>query len=234
VNDVPRHHKARRALVEPAHDQDAAEQRAGHLAPWVSRLRHHAAQPRGDRRDARSPGKGVHARVPRRSRSAALSRQVPRRLQFPGAELSRLHRRSGDETEIRIYLAWRHERDLAVRAEAAPRPAGPSTAPETPSTERALPALHSGRGHRLTELAQDEGDAFFAEASNPAIFGDFLAFAMRRRRCRPVRVLQRRQVLSSGAPLSRPQEIVRRLLRDEDLPLADRVAGVLVVLFVSR
>lgn len=123
---------------------------------------------------------------------------------------------------------------LAVRAEAAPRPAGPSTAPETPSTERALPALHSGRGHRLTELAQDEGDAFFAEASNPAIFGDFLAFAMRRRRCRPVRVLQRRQVLSSGAPLSRPQEIVRRLLHDEDLPLADRVAGVLVVLFVSR
>ena len=165
--------------------------------------------------------------LPSRDRYLAAFSSLERTVSPP----STIRRRDGDQDSTPPGAT-------SATSPCAPRlhlgPPDRQPAPETPSTERALPALHSGRGHRLTELAQDEGDAFFAEASNPAIFGDFLAFAMRRRRCRPVRVLQRRQVLSSGAPLSRPQEIVRRLLRDEDLPLADRVAGVLVVLFVSR
>jgi hypothetical protein len=136
--------------------------------------------------------------------------------------------------EMRIYLAWRHARNLAVQAEA-----GPLTAR---TTNRARNLTRAGfrflrfvaeRGHGLAELSQEDLDVFFAEASNPEMARDFLTFAMARRRCPRLCLPAHRPRSSRGSPLAHISGLVRQLLDDESIALVDRVAGLLVLLFAQ-
>ncbi|MHB8437875.1 MAG: hypothetical protein ACYDD4_01755 [Acidimicrobiales bacterium] len=136
--------------------------------------------------------------------------------------------------EITIYLTWRHARNLAVRAEAGrlSAAAANSARDQTDAAVRFL-AFVAQRGRRLAELEQHDVDAFFAEAPNPRMALDFLTFAMAHRRCPKLRLPPPQRVFSAGSPSATISELVRRLLVDETLVLADRVAGLLVVLMAQ-
>lgn len=136
--------------------------------------------------------------------------------------------------EIRIYLAWRQHRNLAVRAEAGRVPARIANRARD-QTDGAVRFLRfvSAREKSLAELSQDDVDAFFAEASNPMIAIDFLYFAVSRRRCPRVHLPEPRRQSTAGTPLAGLQAIAQRLLTDESLDLADRVAGLIVLLFAQ-
>ena len=136
--------------------------------------------------------------------------------------------------EVGLYLAWRHSRNLAVRAEAGRLSAGAANLARdhTDAAVRFL-AFSSNQGHSLAELTQADVDSWFSTASNPMIAVDFLAFAMVHRRCGRVKLPQPKRQTSPGCPLSRLSEIVQRLTDDESLALSDRVAGLIVVLFAQ-
>lgn len=137
--------------------------------------------------------------------------------------------------EITIYLAWRHQRNLAVRAEAG-RLSATAMNGSRDQTDAAVRFLRflSARGRSLAEMIQEDVDAFFAEASNPRSAVDFLTFAMSHRRCGRVRLPAGGRKSSPGSPPRRISAIVRRLLNDESLLLSDRVAGLFVMLFAQR
>ncbi len=136
--------------------------------------------------------------------------------------------------EVGLYLAWRHSRYLAVRAEAGRLGAGPVNLArdQTDAAVRFLKFL-SSRGHSLAELSQADVDDWFSTASNPMRAVDFLVFSMAHRRCARVRLPQPARKTSPGSPLSRLSEIVRRLTDDDSLALSDRVAGLIVLLFAQ-
>jgi hypothetical protein len=148
----------------------------------------------------------------------------------------RLRRIEDDEArrEVGLYLAWRHSRNLQVRAEAGRLSAGAANLARdhTDAAVRFLSFL-SSRGHSLAELTQGDVDAWFSSASNPMLAVDFVTFVVAHRRCRRVRLPQPKRQTSPGCPLSRLSEIVRRLLDDVSIPLSDRVAGLVVVMFAQ-
>jgi hypothetical protein len=137
-------------------------------------------------------------------------------------------------TEIGIYLAWRHSRDLSVHAEAGRVTASAANRARN-DTIAALRFLHfvSDRGHTLRDLDQQDVDAWFASASNPTSATAFLVFAMARKRCMRVQLPKTKPRSSPGAAPSRLKTIATRLIGDESLDLADRVAGLIVVLFAQ-
>lgn len=136
--------------------------------------------------------------------------------------------------EVGLYLAWRHSRNLAVRAEAGRLSAGAANLARdhTDAAVRFLSFL-SSRNHSLAELTQEDIDSWFSSASNPMMAVDFVTFAMAHRRCRRVRLPQPKRQTSPGCPLSRLSEIVGRLLEDVSIPLSDRVAGLVVVMLAQ-
>jgi hypothetical protein len=136
--------------------------------------------------------------------------------------------------EINLYMAWRHQRNLAVRAEAGRLSAAAANGArdQTDAGVRFLRFL-SARNRSLSELHQDDIDAFFAEESNPRAAVDFLTFAIIHRRCGRVRLPASRRASSPGSSLATIRTIVQRLLDDESLVLSDRVAGLLVLLFAQ-
>lgn len=136
--------------------------------------------------------------------------------------------------EIALYLAWRHSRDLTVRAEAGrvPAQAANLARDKTDAAVRFL-AFLSERGVTLAELRQEDVDVFFATVPNARVAVDFLAFAMAHRRCPRVQLARHRSRSSPGCSLAQLNAIVRRLLEDESIALADRVAGLIVLLFAQ-
>jgi hypothetical protein len=136
--------------------------------------------------------------------------------------------------EIRIYLAWRQHRKLATRAESGRVPARVANRARD-LTDGAVKFLRflSEREKTLAELTQEDVDAYFAEVPNAAIALDFLHFAIAQRRCRRVQLPSPRRSPAAGTPLPQLQDIVRRLLADESLDLADRVAGLIVLLLAQ-
>ena len=136
--------------------------------------------------------------------------------------------------EIRIYIAWRQERELVVRAAARRLEAGRVNAARD-AIDGAVRFLRflAVRGKVLAELAQRDVDAWFTEAANPSVALDYLVFAIAQRRCAKLTLPPSRRVVSPGTPLPRLREIVARLLEDETIELADRVAGLLVLLFAQ-
>ena len=137
--------------------------------------------------------------------------------------------------EIAIYMSWRHQRNLAVRAEAGRLTAAVanSARDQIDGAVRFLDFL-TERGRVLADLGQDDVDVFFAEASNPMSALDFLTFAVGNRRCGRLQLPPGRRVSSPGSPPTRINQLARRLLDDESIAVADRVAGLLVLLFAQR
>jgi NAD(P)-dependent dehydrogenase (short-subunit alcohol dehydrogenase family) len=138
------------------------------------------------------------------------------------------------EREIRLYVSWHEERELAVRAEAGRLDAGRANRARD-SIDSAVRFLRftRARGRSLAELRQEDVDAWFAEAGHPFGALDYLVFAAAHRRCRRLELPRSRRVISAGAPLAQLSEIVARLVEDESLELGDRVAGLLVLLFAQ-
>ena len=136
--------------------------------------------------------------------------------------------------EVEIYLSWRIERDLRVRAAAGPLPAQAANRArdQVDAAVRVLAFLQD-RGRQLSECRQADLDDFFATASNPAIAIDFLTFSMTRRRCPRLCIPERRARSSPGCTATCIAELVRQLIGDESLAIADRVAGLLVLLFAQ-
>jgi hypothetical protein len=136
--------------------------------------------------------------------------------------------------EIRLFIAWSQERDLVVRAEAGRLEASRTNrARDTISGALRFLRFLAARDKALVDLEQCDVDDWFAEASHPSIAHDYLVFAVAHRRCRRVRIPQSRRPFSAGTPLPRLTELVTRLVRDESIELADRVAGLLVLLFAQ-
>jgi hypothetical protein len=138
-------------------------------------------------------------------------------------------------TEISLYLAWRHTKDLTVRSEARQLTASAANVARD-QTDAAVRFLDytAGRGRRLSELGQGDIDDWFAHASNPKGAVDFLAWALRSRRCGRLKLPAAPKRSLPGCPASRVAEIVRRLLHDDTILLGDRVAGLIVLLFAQH
>ncbi len=140
-----------------------------------------------------------------------------------------------DRQVIRLYLAWRHHRDLAARAEAGRLTAQAlTTARSRVNTALRLLAFLRERDVGLERCAQADLDAWFATASNSLAAVDFVRWAIEHRRC-PRLVLPSTLRRSAPPPPSSSERsrIIARLLSDEGVALAERVAGLLVLLLAQ-
>jgi hypothetical protein len=164
--------------------------------------------------------------APRDKYLAAFRAWVPKRLAaIPEPDINR---------EIRLFIAWREERELAVRAESGRLDAGRvNRARDAIDSGVSFLRLLAGRGRCLGEAGQEDLDAFFATARRPFGATDYLVFAIGHRRCRRLELPRRPRQCSHGTPLPALAPIVATLLEDEALELADRVAGLLVLLFAQ-
>ena len=137
--------------------------------------------------------------------------------------------------EIERYLSWRQARVLRIRAAAGrlPAQAANTARDQTDAAVRFLCFLRLERGHSLGELTQADVDEWFSTASNPQGARDFIIFAIKRRRCPRVEIPERARQSSPGAAPERLAAITHTLLTDETIDLADRVAGLLVVLLAQ-
>jgi hypothetical protein len=136
--------------------------------------------------------------------------------------------------ETTRYLTWRHLRNLTVRSHAG-RLTAANTNLARDQTDGAVRFLEflGDRNVTLANLEQADLDEWFANATNPTIAVDFLAFAMRTRRCRRLQLPQPRRRSSPGSSPDRLAQLAQRLLDDDNVALVDRVAGLLVVLFAQ-
>lgn len=136
--------------------------------------------------------------------------------------------------EVARYIAWWHLKNLRARSEAGRlRAEGTNVArDQTDAAVRFLDFL-SRRGLSLAEMGQADLDAWFASAPNPKLASNFVTFAMRAKRCRRLKVPAQRTRSSPGSPLARLSQLVGHLCEDESLELADRVAGLIVLLFAQ-
>lgn len=140
----------------------------------------------------------------------------------------------GDRQQIRAYLRWRHHRELSARSEASPL-TGSIVATARRRTNAGLRLLLwlRARGAVLADCNQADLDAWFATAPNPGEARDFLAWAIRQRRCPRLAVpTHKRGSPTVGAQDQRAQAL-HQLLSDENLELGDRVAGCLVLLLAQ-
>ena len=137
--------------------------------------------------------------------------------------------------EIERYLSWRQARVLRIRAAAGrlPAQAANTARDQTDAAVRFLGFLRLERGHSLGDLTQADVDEWFSTASNPQGARDFIIFAIKRRRCPRVEIPERARQSSTGSAPERLATITHTLLTDETIDLADRVAGLLVVLLAQ-
>jgi hypothetical protein len=141
-----------------------------------------------------------------------------------------------DSRLVRLYLRWRHHRELAARADAGPLPSSVVACARvrTNAGLRLLSWLRA-RGVELAQCGQEDLDAWYATGSNPGQAADFLAWVIRHRHC-PTLVLPRQSRQHPAPGNGNEQErlqLLARLLTDDTLELVDRVAGSLVLLLAQ-
>ena len=135
---------------------------------------------------------------------------------------------------IRVYLRWRHHRELAARAATGPLTASMTYAARsrTNSGLRLLLWLRE-RDVTLAKCTQGDLDAWFATTTNAVRGIDFLRWAMRHQRCPRLVVPVSQRPSTAAAPESHRLELLARLLVDEKIVLSDRVAGCLITLLAQ-
>jgi hypothetical protein len=135
---------------------------------------------------------------------------------------------------IRVYLRWRHRRELEARSAAGSLTTTSDARRRTNAGVKFLQWLRQ-RGVTLDRCSQADLDAWFASTSNPYVAVDFLCWAMRQRRCPQLVVPQvrRRAAVAAGAESHRVEQLAR-VLADGRLSLGDRVAAGLVLLFAQQ
>ena len=139
-----------------------------------------------------------------------------------------------DRQTIRVYLRWRHHRELEARAVAG------SLTERTQNTAKSRTSAGirflewlRGRNVKIARCKQVDLDAWFATAVNPSLAVDFLRWAMRHQRCpRLVIPPEPRRVAPAISPEHRT-ELLSRLLSDDRISLRDRLAGCLVLLLAQ-
>jgi hypothetical protein len=169
----------------------------------------------------------THRLIPARDRHLmAFQRWAARRLDDISDD--------GDRRIVRLYLRWRHHRDLAARAAAGPLPAGVvAAARERTNAGLRLLAWLRARDVELARCSQSDLDTWYASASNPGLAEDFLTWAIRHQHS-PTLALPRhtRRGTTRGSEQDR-LNLLTKLLTDRTLELADRVAGCLVLLLAQ-
>lgn len=139
-----------------------------------------------------------------------------------------------DRQTIRIYLRWRHHRELEARAAGAPLRASMTNAARcrTNSAVRLLVWLRE-QDVALGECAQGDLDVWFATTTNAVGAVDFLRWAMRHQRCPRLVVPPSQRRASAAASESHRVELLARLVADDQIVLSDRVAGCLTLLLAQ-
>ncbi|HEX4218434.1 MAG TPA: hypothetical protein VHZ02_08700 [Acidimicrobiales bacterium] len=139
-----------------------------------------------------------------------------------------------DRQTIRVYLRWRHHRELAARAATRPLTASITfTARSRTNSGRQLLSWLRGRNVTLADCTQCDLDAWFASVTNAVGAIDFLRWAMNHQRCPKLSVPRSPPRSSAAAPESHRLERLARLLADDKIALSDRVAGCLVLLLAQ-
>ena len=139
-----------------------------------------------------------------------------------------------DRRLIRLYLRWRHQRDLTARADAGPLSAATVATARfrVNAGIRLLTWLHT-RGETLDECTQAGLDGWYACASNPHAADDFLTWAIRHRHCPRLQLPPRKKAGPTKGSESERARLLARLLADGTLDLDVRVAGCLVLLLAQ-
>lgn len=135
-----------------------------------------------------------------------------------------------DRRLIRIYLRWRHHRELTARAAAGPLSASVVAAARkrTRAGLRLLGWMRA-RNTELAECRQADLDAWFSSVSNPWEANDFLGWAIRHRHCPRLTVPRPQRPCPPATSQEQRNRLLARLLSDDSIELADRVAGCLVL-----
>jgi hypothetical protein len=135
---------------------------------------------------------------------------------------------------LRSYATWRVLRRVRRRAAASTRRTTPTAYAKNCFTAATLfLSFLDGRGRDLGSCTQADVDAFIAEGPPSApLVGDFLSYAAQAHLSEDL-VTSRGNERRSGPALADDSRwaIARRLLHDDELDLADRVAGCLVLLY---
>jgi len=151
-------------------------------------------------------------------------------------ETSRLHsiEHDDDRQQIRAYLRWRHHRELSARADiAALTTSMVAVARQRSNAGLRLLGWLRARHTTLAHCAQNDLDVWFATATNPRAANDFLGWAIRHQRCAHLTIPKRKRRSPTVGPQDQRIELLHQLVTDDDLDLADRVAGCLVLLLAQ-
>lgn len=139
-----------------------------------------------------------------------------------------------DRRLVRLYLRWRHVRELTARAETAPlnAEATATARARTNAGTRLLDWLRD-RGATLHSCVQADIDAWYATASHPHGADDFLNWAIRHRHCPPRQLPPRRKPRPGTGDQAKRGWLLSRLLADDTIALDLRVAGCLNLLLAQ-
>ncbi len=139
-----------------------------------------------------------------------------------------------DRRLIRLYLRWRHQRELTARADVGPLPAA-AVATARFRINAGIRLLTWLRTRRVTpeECTQADLDGWYAHASNPHAADDFLTWAIRHRHCPPLQLPSRRKASPTRGSEAERAQLLARLLTDETVALDIRVAGCLVLVLAQ-
>lgn len=137
---------------------------------------------------------------------------------------------------LRSYATWRVLRRARARAASKPRP---RTATRYAKTNLLAPmaflAWLAERGTTLSDVGQADIDAWTVQGGPSAHeLADFLDWAIGRKLLAQVVLTARRAQQGATMNPDTRWEIVDRLLHDDQLPLTDRVAGCLVLLYAQQ
>lgn len=141
-----------------------------------------------------------------------------------------------DRTVIASYIAWHHRRRLARMIELGTlRPFSTRGARQQTRVAAQLLAWLAGRGVTLAECAQAHVDEWFATGPTTRTHSlNFLVWARNTRRCpRRLRFPNYKPAMPAGMPHHDRVALIAALLHDENIDLADRVAGLLVALYAQ-
>lgn len=139
-----------------------------------------------------------------------------------------------DRRLIRLYLRWRHQRQLTARAETGTLPAGAAATARSRTNAgiRLLTWLRT-RGVTPEGCTQADLDTWYARGSNPHAADDFLTWAIRHRHCPPLQLPSRKKASPIRGSETERAQLLTRLLSDETLDLDIRVAGALVLVLAQ-
>lgn len=135
---------------------------------------------------------------------------------------------------IKLYLRWRHLRELTARAETGPlTQAATATARSRTNAGIRLLDWLRGRGQVLQTCTQTDIDTWYSTASHPHGANDFLNWAIRHRHCPRLQLPPRQKPSPGKGNEAERVRLLARLLDDDTIDIDLRVAGCLNLLLAQ-